>query len=417
VLVFLCVSATYGRVIDILRMDDRDYLSDGEETDGEVACDSCCELHEPDTCGDILNKIDEIDDTIEKFCSGEEPEVDEDWIEDCRVVAEEAIPECMERVPGVEDEGDVSEEMDECLQEIIGELVHTYEDPAVTLQVCKCQGFVANRKKLEDASELFCFKEAHRENQGGHLRARRQAIGPDYLPGHSSSSYTTRSPSYLPGHSSYTTGPPAYTTGPPAYTTGPPSYTTGSPAYTTGPPAYTTRSPAYTTRPPAYTTSPPSYTTSPPVYTTDPPSYTTRSLSYLPGHPSYTTGPPSYTTSPPAYTTRSPAYTTSPPAYTTSPPSYTTRSPAYTTGPPAYTTGPPAYTTSPPTYTTGPPAYTTGLPAYTTGPPSYPNPNPAKNNWYIPQEGYGTRHFGVRPSKKYPYPRKTVGVFDSGINN
>merc|ERR1719180_360935 len=296
VLVFLCVSATYGRSIDILRMDD--YLSDGEETDGEVACDSCCELHEPDTCGDILNKIDEIDDTIEKFCSGEEPEVDEDWIEDCRVVAEEAIPECMERVPGVEDEGDVSEEMDECLIEIIGELVHTYEDPAVTLQVCKCQGFVANRKKLEDASELFCFKEAHRENQGGHLRARRQAIGPDYLPGHSS--YTTRSSSYLPGHS---------------------SYTTRSPAYTTGPPAYTTRSPTYTTRPPAYTTSPPSYTTSPPVYTTDPPSYTTRSLSYLPGHPSYTTGPPAYTTSPPAYTTRSPAYTTSPP-------SYTTRSPA-----------------------------------------------------------------------------------------
>merc|ERR1711887_175001 len=103
--------STYGRGVDILRMDDRNYITDGEETDGEVACDSCCELPEPDTCGDILNKIDEVDDAIENACSGEEPEVDDDWIEDCRVVAEEAIPECIERMTGVEDEGDVTEEM------------------------------------------------------------------------------------------------------------------------------------------------------------------------------------------------------------------------------------------------------------------------------------------------------------------
>merc|ERR1711887_54827 len=164
VLVFLCISATYGRGVDILRMDDRNYFSDGEETDGEVACDSCCELPEPDTCGDILNKIDEVDDAIENACSGEEPEVDEDWIEDCRVVAEEAIPECMERMTGVEDEGDVTEEMDNCLQEIIGELVNADEDPAITLQVCKCQGFVANRKKLEDVSELFCTNDRDARN-------------------------------------------------------------------------------------------------------------------------------------------------------------------------------------------------------------------------------------------------------------
>merc|ERR1712083_550288 len=86
--------------------------SDGEETDGEAACDSCCEIPEPDTCGDILNKIDEINETIENSCSGEEPEVDEDWIEDCRVVAAEAIPEWMEHMAGVEAEGDATEEMD-----------------------------------------------------------------------------------------------------------------------------------------------------------------------------------------------------------------------------------------------------------------------------------------------------------------
>ena len=69
-LAFLFVTVTYGRGVDILRMDDRDYLSDGEETDGEAACDSCCEIPEPDTCGDILNKIDEINETIENSCSG-----------------------------------------------------------------------------------------------------------------------------------------------------------------------------------------------------------------------------------------------------------------------------------------------------------------------------------------------------------
>merc|ERR1711970_938911 len=105
VLVLLCISATYGRgVVDILRMAERDdYMSDVEETDEGVACDSCCD------------------------------------------VPEDGISECMTEV---EDKA-----MVECVQEITGVLV---EDPAETLQVCKCQKLAANRKTLEDASELLC---------------------------------------------------------------------------------------------------------------------------------------------------------------------------------------------------------------------------------------------------------------------
>merc|ERR1711909_137666 len=132
VIVLLCISATYGRgVVDILRMAERDdYMSDVEETDEGVACDSCCEVPEDDTCGGILNKLDEIKVVIGNICTGDEPEEDDEWIEECKVVAEEGISECM-----TEDE---DKAMVECVQEITGVLV---EDPAETLR---------------DASELLC---------------------------------------------------------------------------------------------------------------------------------------------------------------------------------------------------------------------------------------------------------------------
>merc|ERR1712179_742153 len=114
VLVLLCFSATNGRgVVDILRMAERDdYMSDVEDTDEGVACDSCCEVPEDDTCGGILNKLDEIKVVIGNICtgknlkkdsndiliipfSGDEPEEDDEWIEECKVVAEEGISECM----------------------------------------------------------------------------------------------------------------------------------------------------------------------------------------------------------------------------------------------------------------------------------------------------------------------------------
>merc|ERR1712243_35756 len=61
VVVLLYISASYGRgVVDILRMDERDdYMSDVEEADDGVACDSCCEVPEDDTCGGILTKLEE----------------------------------------------------------------------------------------------------------------------------------------------------------------------------------------------------------------------------------------------------------------------------------------------------------------------------------------------------------------------
>merc|ERR1711910_275997 len=107
VLVLLCISATYGRgLVDILRLDERDdYMSDVEVTDEGVACDSCCEVPEDDTCGGILNKLDEIKVVIGNICTGDEPEKDDGA-------------------------------MVKCVQEITGVLV---EDPAETLQVCKCQ--------------------------------------------------------------------------------------------------------------------------------------------------------------------------------------------------------------------------------------------------------------------------------------
>merc|ERR1711910_66845 len=73
VLVLLCISATYGRgVVDILRMAERDdYMSDVEETDEGVACDSCW---------GILNKLDEIKVVIGNICKGDEPEEDDEWI-------------------------------------------------------------------------------------------------------------------------------------------------------------------------------------------------------------------------------------------------------------------------------------------------------------------------------------------------
>merc|ERR1712055_18295 len=155
VLVLLCISATNGRgVVDILRMAERDdYMSDVEETDEGVACDSCCEVPEDDTCGGILNKLDEIKVVIGNICTGDEPEEDDEWIEECKVVAEEGISECM-----TEDE---DKAMVECVQEITGVLV---EDPAETLQVCKCQKLAANRKILEDASELLCSDDRDARN-------------------------------------------------------------------------------------------------------------------------------------------------------------------------------------------------------------------------------------------------------------
>ena len=74
--VLLCISATYGRgLVDILRLDERDdYMSDVEVTDEGVACDSCCEVPEDDTCGGILNKLDEIKVVIGNICTGKELE-------------------------------------------------------------------------------------------------------------------------------------------------------------------------------------------------------------------------------------------------------------------------------------------------------------------------------------------------------
>merc|ERR1712215_326874 len=142
--IVLCISATYGRgVVDILRMAERDdYMSDVEETDEGVACDSCCEVPEDDTCGGILNKLDEIQVVIGNICTGDEPEEDDGWIEECKVVAEEGISECM-----TEDE---DKAMVECVQEITGVLV---EDPAET---------------LEDASELLCSDDRDARNTVAH---------------------------------------------------------------------------------------------------------------------------------------------------------------------------------------------------------------------------------------------------------
>merc|ERR1711910_127388 len=58
---------------------------------------------------------DEIKVVIGNICTGDEPEEDDEWIEECKVVAEEGISECM-----TEDE---DKAMVKCVQEITG-VVH-----------------------------------------------------------------------------------------------------------------------------------------------------------------------------------------------------------------------------------------------------------------------------------------------------
>merc|ERR1712243_80685 len=152
--VLIGLSVAHGMGVDILRMEDRNYESEevemietemdevdtaAGEIDEDAACKSCCDPPVVDTCGELTNKLDEIDFALAGIGCPEDAEVGENMIndEDCMVVAEEAIPECMERMAGTEDVGDEVES-------------------GSTLQGCMCQGFLANRKTLEDASKLLC---------------------------------------------------------------------------------------------------------------------------------------------------------------------------------------------------------------------------------------------------------------------
>merc|ERR1711875_176777 len=102
-------------------MDERIY--EGEEVemieteidiDEDAACKSCCDPAVVDICGELTKKLDEID--IDMAGIGGGPEGGYiNYDEDCKVVAEEAIPECMERMAGTEDVGDRTKI---CLREI-----------------------------------------------------------------------------------------------------------------------------------------------------------------------------------------------------------------------------------------------------------------------------------------------------------
>merc|ERR1712243_487306 len=152
--VLIGLSVAHGMGVNILRMEDRNYESEevemietemdevdtaAGEIDEDAACKSCCDPPVVDTCGELTTKLDEIDFALAGIGCPEDAEVGENMIndEDCMVVAEEAIPECMERMAGTEDVGDEVES-------------------GSTLQGCMCQGFLANRKTLEDASKLLC---------------------------------------------------------------------------------------------------------------------------------------------------------------------------------------------------------------------------------------------------------------------
>merc|ERR1711875_197248 len=125
------------------------------EIDEDAARKSCCDPAVVDICGELTKKLDEID--IDMAGIGGCPEGEYiNYDEDCKVVAEEAIPECMERMAGTEDVGDRTK-MEICLRELTEDFVHFDEvDSGSTLQGCMCQGFLANRKTLEDASKLLC---------------------------------------------------------------------------------------------------------------------------------------------------------------------------------------------------------------------------------------------------------------------
>merc|ERR1711942_303369 len=85
--------------------------------------------------------------------------------EDCMVIAEEAIPECMERMAGTEDVGDRTK-MEICLEEVNRDLVEYGEvESGSDVQECMCQGFLANRRTLEDASKLFCSSNGFQRNR------------------------------------------------------------------------------------------------------------------------------------------------------------------------------------------------------------------------------------------------------------
>jgi len=169
--------AVQGRSVDILRMNDRGYGSEEEMIDTEMVdvdsgedadCQSCCDPPEVVTCGEFKNKIDAIDYVIAGIGCPEGGQMGEYYMtndEDCMVVAEEAIPECMERMAGTEDEGDGTK-MEICLQEVIRDLVEYGEvESGSTVQGCMCQGFLANRRTLEDASKLFCSNNGNRRNR------------------------------------------------------------------------------------------------------------------------------------------------------------------------------------------------------------------------------------------------------------
>merc|ERR1711942_480327 len=160
-----------GRGVDILRINDQSYGSEEEEMidmdSGEDAeCKSCCDPPEVDTCGELKNKIDEIDYVIAGIgCPGGEMGEYMTNDEDCMVVAEEAIPECMERMAGTEDVGDRTK-MEICLEEVNRELVEYGEvESGSAVQECMCQGFLANRRTLEDASKLFCSNNGFQRNR------------------------------------------------------------------------------------------------------------------------------------------------------------------------------------------------------------------------------------------------------------
>merc|ERR1711942_435190 len=172
--VLIGLSVAHVKGVDILRMDERIYegeevemietemdMDEGDTVDFEIdedaACKSCCDPAVVDICGELTKKLDEID--IDMAGIGGCPEGGYiNYDEDCKVVAEEAIPECMERMAGTEDVGDRTK-MKICLREITEDFVH-FDDDEVdsgsTLQGCMCQGFLANRKTLEDASKLLC---------------------------------------------------------------------------------------------------------------------------------------------------------------------------------------------------------------------------------------------------------------------
>jgi len=172
--VLIGLSVGYVKGVDILRMDERIYESEEVEMietemdevdtvdfekDEDAACKSCCDPPVVDTCAELMKKLDEIDIAIAGIGCPEAENIKHD--EHCMVVAEEAIPECMERMAGTEYVGDGTK-MKICLQEITGDHVHFDEvESGSTLQGCMCQGcmcqgFLANRKTLEDASKLLC---------------------------------------------------------------------------------------------------------------------------------------------------------------------------------------------------------------------------------------------------------------------